>query len=235
MNDNDLERQLRAQHGPREEGYTPTRLPMSLEEARTRTAGPSPLMRTALFAGAAVAGVLAVAVAAAVLSGPGYRGVGGTNDESPSPSASAPWSPVACVPVDVTMTAEPWGGAAGSRGTVVTFSIADGRLPCLLDLSEPTAEVRDANGTVLVRSASAGGSHPMLLAPGESFTAGVEWSNWCAGVPAAPLSLYLAVADDGWPAPVLVEVPSGDLDPVPPCMGSNAPSSLSVTELQPAQ
>src|SRR5215211_1676734 len=130
MNDNDLERQLRSQRGPREGGYVPTQLPMRLDSNSPSSRGHSWLLRAAVSVPVAVAGALAVAVMSGVLSGPGPAGVGnGSPLVSPSPSASS--TPAAstevrvCAVSDSRVGAEPWGAAAGSRGTVVTVSLTE--------------------------------------------------------------------------------------------------------------
>ena len=130
------------------------------------------------------------------------------------------------------MTAEPWGGAAGSRGTVVTLSLASGRQACMLGKGL-AAEMLDANGSVLVTTAAAETGESVSLAPGASFTIGISWSNWCASAPAAPVTLSLKMS--GWASFVAVPVPSGGADPVPPCMGSTEPTVLSWTGLEPQQ
>ena len=175
MNDQDLERQLRSQKSPREEGYTPAPLPATLEAARANRA-PARILRAGMFAGAAAAGALAVAVVAVILSGPSHNGVGGGT--SPSPSASVSASPGVCAPGDVTLTAEPWGGAAGSRGTVVTVALASGHDPCMLGRGL-AAEMTDGNGSVLATTPAQSGGW-VALASGASFTIGIAWSNWCA-------------------------------------------------------
>ena len=228
MNDQDLERQLRSQKSPREEGYTPAPLPATLEAARANRA-PARILRAGMFAGAAAAGALAVAVVAVILSGPSHNGVGGGT--SPSPSASVSASPGVCAPGDVTLTAEPWGGAAGSRGTVVTVALASGHDPCMLGRGL-AAEMTDGNGSVLATTpAQSGGS--VALASGASFTIGIAWSNWCAAAPAVPVTLSMKMS--GWDRFVAVPVPTGGADPVPPCMGSAEATALSWTGLEPQQ
>ncbi|TMB57977.1 MAG: hypothetical protein E6J47_01050 [Chloroflexi bacterium] len=217
MSDNDLERKLRSQPGPREEGYTPTRLPMSLEEARNRRSSPTPLVRGGLFAGAAVAGVLAVAVAAVVLSGPPDHGVG--SGPSASPSGEPSGSSRACAPEDVTLSAEPWGGAAGSRGTIVTATLSPGRDGCQI-ASEPAAQITDAAGTVLVSSPPDATPGTVSLLAGHPESLSVVWSNWCGDRPQAePLTLSI---DLGLGSMMPVPVPAGGDDPVPPCSGSGS-------------
>jgi hypothetical protein len=125
------------------------------------------------------------------------------------------------------LSAEPWGGAAGSRGTVVTISLADGRYPCALSGSL-TASVVDANGTLLVSGQTASAAS-VQLESNVAFTVGVAWSNWCADPPANPVSLSLKAR--GWSSAVDVSTPAGQ-ESVPPCLGAGQPSSLSITDLQ---
>jgi hypothetical protein len=225
MNDQDLERELRSQRSPREDGYAPSRLPMTVDDGRISGPRRSIVPRTALFAGAALAGALAVAVVAGILSGP-HSDVG-----SGSPSAQASASAGgACGPADVALSAEAWGGAAGSRGTVVTVALAAGAAPCTLPLPA-RAEMVDANGTHLVKSTTPTTTGSVALGSGSSFQIGVAWSNWCAAQPAAPLTLFLGFADQV-PGPV-GDTGSVPASAVPPCNGSGA-STLSLTDLQPA-
>jgi len=231
MNDQDLERDLRTQRSPREEGYVPARLPMTLDEAPVASRG-SRLPRAVMLVGAGVAGALAVAIAAGLFSG-SDPGVGSTESTSPSAVASTPVSGGgACGPQDVSLTAEPWGGAAGSRGTVVTLALAAGRDACTLGKGM-AAEVADANGSVLVTTGAAQAGGSVDLVPGDSFTIGVTWSNWCEAAPAAPVTLALRMS--GWESFATVAVANGGLDPVPPCMGSAEPTALSWSGLEPQQ
>jgi len=234
MNDNDLERQLRAQAGPREEGYVPTRLPNSLDEARVRR--PSPLLRAAVLVPAVAGGVMVVAIAAATIRGFGPGGsVGGGG--SPEPTASAATTsgePVACVAGDLNLAAEPWGGAAGSRGTTVSIELRDGMAACLIS-KDPLGRITDANGAEVVSSNSSLMLRSrQLLRPGDVFTVGVAWSNFCGDTPPEPLALQLRF--DSLPDWTTVdESASAPTIPVPPCMGQNAPGNLSVTDVQGAQ
>jgi hypothetical protein len=226
MNDQDIERQLRSQRGPREQGYTPAPLPRTLADARTSSSRPGRLLRAGMFVGVAAAGALTVAVVGGILAGPGNNGVGGTTSASPSASASV--SSGACAPEDVVLTAEPWGGAAGSRGTVVTVALAAGGSGC--DLPKAVhAEVVDANGKHLVKGATPTTDGSVALAPAASLQVGVAWSNWCEGQPAAPMTLFFGFGNQV-PSPVGAagSVPASA---VPPCNGNGA-STLSLTDLQ---
>jgi hypothetical protein len=137
----------------------------------------------------------------------------------------------------VSLVAEPWGGAAGSRGTVVTVTLAGGREACTLGKGL-AAEITDANGSVLVTTEAAEPGGPVSLEPGASFTVGITWSNWCGAAPAAPVTLALKMS--GWESfaavsLAAVSIPIGAGDPVPPCMGSTQPTVLSWTGLEPQQ
>ncbi len=220
MNDNDLERRLRAESGPREEGYLPSQLPATLDSGTDRR--PSRAMRLAVLVPAVVAGVAVVAVAAALINGSGPDGVGAgpTPTAMPSPTQH---EPAVCQPNDVEFTAEPWGGAAGSRGTVVTVGLADGRYPCLF-AALPGARI-EAQGATLVESEARGTSPTNVLEDGTSAEFSVTWSNWC-GEPSDSTNLVVVSGGIDFP----VAVPNG-IGAMPPCMGENSPSTLSVTDL----
>jgi Domain of unknown function (DUF4232) len=240
MNENDLERELRSQRGPREEGYVPAHLPVTLEEAPLPGRRPARLPRVAMLVAAGAAGALAVAIAAGFFSGPGPIPEVGAGSESPSAAQSAAAQSATALPTcglaDVSFIAEPWGAAAGSRGTTVYVTLAAGRQPCTLSHSyDVTAEIRDANGELLVSGTSPTFRPPPIptidLEPGAAYISGIAWSNWCGDDPAAPVRLSLELVARF--AAVAVDVPAG-VNPVPPCNGVGQPSSLSVTSLQPA-
>lgn len=228
MNDEDLERELRSQHGPREGGYAPAPLPVTLDGASVTVARPSRLPRAGLVVGAALAGALAVAVIAGIFSA-SDSGVGGTDSASPSASASTQ-AEGSCAPMDVAFSAEPWGGAAGSRGTTVTIALAGGRYACSFPRGV-TAQIADANGTVLLTASAPPAAGSVTLEPGGAFALSVVWSNWCAADVAAPVTLSLT--PDGWASPVPVAAPAGGPDIPPPCSGAGSPSTLYVTKLAP--
>lgn len=229
MNDNDLERDLRSQRGPREAGYNPAVLPMALDDAPAARANPSRLGRTGLFVGAGVAGALAVAAAAAILAGPGAGPGVGAGSEAPSAEATA--APVgACGILDVAFTAEPWGGAAGSRGTVVFVSLATGRYACHLAVPI-VATIADAGGRVLVSGGTASPDGTVDLFQGARFQLGIRWSNWCGADIAEPVALSLSAR--GWASAAPVDIPTPGIAQ-PPCSGTGQVTSLSLTELEAA-
>ena len=230
MGHDDLERRLRTERGPREAGYAPADLPATIDE-RARPRRATSVMRVGLLAGAAMAALVAVAIVSGIGRGIVSVGGGGSTTPTATPSSVAatptPGASTgsACAASDVVLTAEPWGGAAGSRGTVVTVTLADGAAPCDV-ATGPRGRMVDGSRSQLVVSDSAVGGTTRLEA-GASYTVGVAWSNWCDPAPAGPVGLELQLDGSSWtPVP-----PSGGADPVPPCMGSD-PTSLSTTELQ---
>lgn len=242
MNHDDLERQLRSQSGPREHGYRPTALPVE-PGARAHRRGVSPVLRGGLFAAAAGAAVLAVVIVSGGLDG--RFGVGGdvstpspgdvkTQGPTPSVAPSSGAEPAACRPEDVVLTAEPWGGAAGSRGTSVTLSLADGA-PACHPANVAYGRILDGTGATLVESAGGPTDLPLLtLQSGTTFQVGVAWSNWCDAAPAVPITLELRLGDWSDWAAVQPHLPgTGGPDPVPPCIGEGG-TNLSVTGVQPA-
>ena len=231
MNDKDLERALRAQRGPREEGYVAADLPVSLDASKLGH-GPSRMLRAAVMVPGAVAGALAAVAIATVLSQPAPIGPGAQGSASPVQSPSASAEPTACQMQDLAVSAEQWGAAAGSRGTVVTVGIADGAAPCLVK-SGAYARITDASGRDLVGSDLDRMRHPdALVGPGDSYTIGIAWSNWCAAQPQQPVALSIRIED--WNQWLVVPVPPDGADPVPPCLGEGEPSGLSATHLEPA-
>ena len=230
MNEKELERRLRTERGPRDEGYHPAALPETLGQARAEP-GPSGLTRLALLVPAAVAGVIAVALVAGSLSGRGPLDPGDQSSPTPSAGASSADAPIACRIQDLAFSAEPWTAGAGSRGTVVSVRLADGRSPCETD-TWAGGSISDEQGTVLVTAAKTlQERHAVVIQPGKTYTIGVAWSNWCTAPPAMPVSLSI---QQGMMQSVVVSTPEPGADPVPPCLGENQPTNLSVTDLQPA-
>jgi hypothetical protein len=103
----------------------------------------------------------------------------------------------------------------------------DGRYPCYLE-RHLGGQITNSNGEPLVAADVILISQPVLIQPGEVFTLGVSWSNWCGDL-AGGFNLVLVSGDIEYP----VDVPEG-IGPVPPCLGENEPSVLNVTDLQPA-
>jgi hypothetical protein len=192
---------------------------MTLDANRAAGRGPSRALRTGMFFGVAAAAALVVVVAGGFLAGPSPDIIGSS---SASPGTGA------CDRSDVTFTAEAWGGAAGSRGTVVSIALAQGRAACTLPASV-AVQIQDANGTVLVGMESVVAGGPALLEPGATYAGGAAWSNWCRSDPAVPVTVAVKLGD--WPAWAPVNVPVNGLSPVPPCSGTG-PSTLSLSRFE---
>lgn len=226
MNDNDLERQLRTQAGPREEGYVPVRLPASPDEAIQRR--PSPIMRAAVLVPAVAAGILAVAVAGTLLNGQRGPNVGSEASPSvPAPSASEA-AMRACTAADLEWWSEPWTGAAGSRGTTLLLRGIPSLDGCSIDGSL-SFYLTDSQGTTLAVGATAP-THTRVRG-GAAWEIGLAWSNWCGAV-VQPLRLSVTLPGDKHE--MLFPPPNDAEIPVPPCNGPSLPSHLSTTDLQPA-
>lgn len=231
MNDRELERRLRTERDSREDGYAATELPATWDESKVRY-GPSRTLRAAVVLPGAVGGALAAVAIVTILSQPAPVGPGAGGSASPAQSPSANAAPTACRVQDLALSAEPWGAAAGSRGTVVTVGIADGAAPCLVKTGV-YARITDAAGRDLVGSDLDRMRHPdALVGPGNSHTIGIAWSNWCAAQPQPPVALSIRIED--WDQWLVVPVPPDGADPVPPCLGEDELSQLSATHLEPA-
>jgi hypothetical protein len=233
MNDHELERMLRSQAGPRERGYRARQL---AEPAARPGGAESSILRVAVLASAVAAAALVVAIGAAALLPRSPIGVG-AGSSSPSASATPPPSQAtpssnnvaACTESDVDLGAEAWGGAAGSRGTLITLALREGRSACTLGQATG-AWLTDAAGTTLVDSGPMNADAVALLLDGEqAYAVGVAWSNWCGADVDGNVAVHLRLLG-GLDLDV---VPDGGAAAVPPCMGDE-PTSLSVTALQPA-
>jgi len=184
---------------------------------------------------AAALGVIAVAVGAWSLAStwlsesPG--GVGNGNVATPSPSSTVMPAVGACTAGDFAVAGDPWGGAAGSRGTVVVLRVLDSTPAC--DLPDMvTARIADGSGATVVEGAS-DPVHGERVERGTQLELGIAWSNWCDAEPAGPLALQLRLGGDTAWIPVVAPGGTGPL--VPPCMGSGQATNLSVTGFQPSE
>jgi uncharacterized protein DUF4232 len=160
---------------------------------------------------------------------------------SPTPASaapsSAPTSPpstpagstaiAACTTSDLTATAGPLGGAAGSRGadiTVASMPSASCQLP-----SSPVVALVDPSGNVLLSSRLPVTANGPLLSAATSYTFSFQLSNWCDQSAAMPLHLVLALASGSLQV-TGVTMSAADL---PPCNGPGQPALLSTTEWAP--
>ncbi len=228
MNHDQIERSLH-EPGPREQGYEPVALPAEALDPRPVGGWKGPLWavgRLAMLA-AAVAGGAALAIMLTRSPAPAGGGVG-AGETSSSPAASqAPTPTSACRSEDFAWTTDPWGGAAGSRGTTVVARGVSSLGECVIH-GEAALMLSDASGHTLLASRSA--STAITVHAGTLLEIGISWSNWCGSDPTAPLSLSLTLPGDTQPVPVLAS--DGAAIPVPPCLGQGQPSVLNATDFQ---
>jgi hypothetical protein len=126
------------------------------------------------------------------------------------------------------VTAAPWGGAAGSRGTDVTV-VNQGPSDCVLP-SGPQVAVVDAGGNVLAQSRQAAGGAGTAIQPNQTIGFSVLLGNWCNQSVSLPLHVRLALTSGA------VDIAGSTLatsDDLPPCNGPGQPPSLSASEWQP--
>lgn len=235
-----LERSLR-QPGPRERGYRREPLPISLTEARRQRGTARPLLRAVLIGAVAVsAAVVTLAVTLGLPQGPVGTSAGNSSaassaaESSLAPSSLAPSTvasssaqptnnpSAACLASNLAISADSWGGAAGSRGTTVLFRTVDSAGPCTLQ-GAPQAELVDASGKVLVSSAASNVGSPVQLGAARVAELNVRWSNYCPQAQ-QPLTFTLVLHLGGVP----IELKATDPDGPPPCNGPGQPSTLSV-------
>lgn len=236
MNRDEIERSLR-QPGPREAGYLPSALPMSVDAPRPRAGGRRLLAvaRVGILTAAVVAGaVIALVLTRGTASLPGDNGTGaGSSAPSavstePAVASGSPAPVGACHAEDFAWSTDPWGGAAGSRGTTVLLRIVTSLAGCEISGSASLV-LSDVSGQVLL-SAQAPASEVTVQAE-TVLQVGISWSNWCGSPPAGPLSLTLTLPDDTQKIPL---VPATGEILVPPCSGTGQPSVLNATEFQPS-
>lgn len=234
MNNDDLERQLRTQAGPREDGYHPVPL------AAATTAAPrgTPLASASRVAsvGATVVAGAALAIVLTRVPQPAPSGVGAGGSATASPTAqptSVLQDPARdCTSADFAWSTDPWSGAAGSRGTSVLMRGVSSLQGCFID-GDVSVQIRDADGQVLVSNTATSNQR---AAAGDVFEIGIAWSNWCGQDPAQPLTAVLRLPGDRTEVPLVAagsDAQVGEI-PVPPCNGEGQPSNLSVTEIQPS-
>jgi len=227
MNNDDLERQLRTQAGPREEGYRPSPLPGT--PVQSRRSGLWSAGRIALVGATVVAGA-ALAIALTRMPPPATSGVGSGGSSEPSVSTrptSAPPVAAACTAEDFAWSTDPWGGAAGSRGTTVLLRGVASLDSCRID-GAVSVQIRDGNGQKLVGDTAT--THRRVAA-GDVLELSMAWSNWCSADPAQPLSAVLQLPGGNSEVPL---IPASGEILVPPCNGAMQPTNLSVTDIQPS-
>jgi hypothetical protein len=227
MNREQIERSLH-QPGPLEQGYRPAALSARLADARQRSGWRGTLLavgQLGMVAAAVVAGT-AIAVLLTRTPTPGANGVGAG---APTPTEAASLAPStidACRAEDFAWSTDPWGGAAGSRGTTVLPRGVTSLRACQIQ-GRAALVLSDASGHTLLAAQSAVSA--ISVHGGTLLEIDISWSNWCGADPATPLSLSLTLPGDNHPVP-LVASAGGIL--VPPCLGQGQPSVLNATDFQ---
>ncbi len=229
MNRDRIERALR-EPGPRESAYAPEPLPATAADLQARV----PRRRRVLMSAGALGGFAAAVAAGAVVAIVLVRGFGGSantggtvSSHTPAPTARPPV--VACRAGDFAWSADPWGGAAGSRGTIVLARAVASLGSCDLR-GEATLTLRDANGAVLVTGHTAATS--TRVTPGHLFQIGVSWSNWCGAEPNEPLQLQVRLPGDSTAFSLIPSNAQGLTFTT--CNGPGQPTSLTGTNFQPS-
>lgn len=229
MNRDAIERTLR-QPGPLEEAYLPIAVPAHAADARHGRGWRGGLLAASQLGmvAAAVVGGTALAILLSHASLPGGNGVG-AGVPTPTPTASsAPLSRSACTANDFAWSTDPWGAAAGSRGTTVISRGVSSLAGCQID-GEASLLLKDASGAELLTGRTAATN--VRVRAGTLLEMSITWSNWCSAAPAGPLSLSLTLPGDTQPVPVVAS--QGDIL-VPPCLGAGQPSVLGGTDFQPS-
>jgi hypothetical protein len=227
VNEDRIERELR-QRGPRERMATLPPVPADLAAARAELTrlDRGRALRGALGAGLGVLAAAAVVGAIAVAASGPRNGPQVGDGRSVQPSASAGIGE--CQASSLEANAEPWGAAAGSRGTMVHVT-NKGSAACTVS-GRPGATI--GARLVAVVSTDGGtdpGARPVELEPGQTALTSVVWGNWCGrDLSSGELSLTLEVGGDSLP---VTPDPSAPDILVPPCMGSD-PTSLSTIDFQ---
>jgi hypothetical protein len=209
-------------------------VPAHLDVPRSLTGRVGPrIARNALAVTAAVAVVIAVGFAGfRAFNGPPETAPLGPNS-SPSPSAQGP---LMCASPDVVATAA-LEGAAGSREGSIELRNASGAT-CTLT-GDPTVSMLHANGQAIgnvtldttlpawkINGTSAPDGWPTVrLAPGESASFRLRWSNWCDPDVTPVLLISSGVIE--------VARVSFDAATVPPCNSPGTPSTPSTIEVGP--
>ena len=230
MNRDQIERALRGA-GPREDGYLPSTLPVSIADGpRQRGWGAKPLAvaQLGLVAAAVAAGVmLAVLLTGGGPGAPGNVGAGGSSSSPSTVASASPASIAACHAEDFAWTTDAWDAGAGSRGTTVLARGVTGLTSCVID-GGATIVLRAGRSDLLSVQAPAS---TIEVKADTMLEVGISWSNWCDAQPIGPLSMWLTLPGDTVEVPL---VPASGEILVPPCMGAGQPSVLNATDFQPS-
>jgi len=189
--------------------------------ARTRAAAPLLAGLLALALGACSAGPSTAPTEAPTVAPPTElptalpteTTVPPTEAATPTPTVSSAGS--ACAAADLKASHDLVEGAAGSRLTTVVLVSAS---KCSVDLY-PVLGIRDADGTDLVASTSAGPGR-IELDPDASYSSEIRFANWCNPEPKYPLTLVIRIGAEEATVTGSSFPEAGDM---PPCNGGGGP------------
>lgn len=135
----------------------------------------------------------------------------------------------ACYSTELAAAITSWNGAAGSR--VATVEVTNkGSSACAFP-THTQPQLVDANGAVLIQGPAVTSSASLTVAPGGHLTTLVEDSNYCGPTPVAPVTLAF-IFPDGTRIVAAPDARKGDVDGVPPCMGSTQPATIQMQAWQ---
>lgn len=146
----------------------------------------------------------------------------------PTPTPGSSSSGGACASSDIHATSGPWLGAAGSRGADIVVE-NQGATSCRLP-AEPTVQLVDRAGTVLLASRPALAGGGPTIGPSGTVSFSLLFSNWCNRSVSLPLHVRLVLASG---AIDIGGLSISTVDELPPCNGPGQPASLSTTAWQP--
>lgn len=170
-----------------------------------------------------------------------------TPTSQPSPAAPTPALPTAtpaplptvppatqapavggCYATELSAAITSWDGAAGSR--IATVVLTNGGSPCTFP-TRTQPELLDASGAGLIFGAPVTSSPTVSIPSNGHLTTMVEASNYCGPTPVAPVTVAFVLAD-GTQIVATPDTRKGDVDGVPPCMGSTQPATIQMQAWQ---
>lgn len=169
----------------------------------------------------------------AAVAGAGFAGnqglFTGTNPATTTPVIQ-PTAPVAtagtavsgCSAAQLNARITSWDGAAGSRIAMVELTNS-GSVCVFPTRTQP--QLIDAGGAVLIHGAPVSSSATLSLAFNGRLTTMVEVGNYCGPTPSEPVTVAFILADGGQVV-ALPDGRAGDVDGVPPCLGSTQPATI---------
>jgi hypothetical protein len=182
-------------------------------------------------------GALLVVAAVAGIGLAGRPGpLTGVASATPTPPPSQPTAPAvtdtpaigACYATELSAVITSWDGAAGSR--VATVELTNGGSPCTFP-TRTQPQLLDAGGAGLIIGAPVTTSPTLSIPSNGHLRTMVEVGNYCGPTPVAPVTVAF-VLSDGTQILATPDAHAGDVDGVPPCMGSTQPATIQMQAWQ---